>query len=81
MIYLLLLLPVLTCLILYIVLRNTIAFKVGGLFVLITLCYSLAHESSMKTSLTTDTEWWGNYATSIHDYDDWDDSDIGQAGS
>lgn len=73
MIYLLLLLPILTTLITFISLKNTGVVKVGIGFTLFTLIYVLVHSSIMKDNLTDDTEWWGNYAVSVHYYDDWDE--------
>lgn len=73
MIYLLCLLPIITIIILYLIFKDINIFKIGGIFLVITLIYSLSHQAIMENGLTSATEWWGNYATSIHYYDDWDE--------
>jgi hypothetical protein len=73
MIYLLWLLPVLTGLILYIVYKDIITLKIAGVCVLVTLLYSILHKEIVEHNMTSDTEWWGNYAVSVHYYDDWDE--------
>ncbi len=73
MIYLLWLLPVLVSIILYAILKASDVFKIGAVFTVITIIYSLIHVNVVESNLTSDTEWWGNYAKSIHYYDDWDE--------
>ena len=73
MLYLLWLLPVLTSILLFIVYRDVMTYKVGAGFTILCIIYSLSHSAIIKGGLTEDTEWWGNYATSVHYYDDWDE--------
>jgi hypothetical protein len=73
MIYFLWLFPVIVALILFAIYKNVTIFHVGGVFLAIVMFYTLIHQYIAKDNLVTDTEWWGNYATSVHYYDDWDE--------
>ncbi len=73
MLYLLWLLPVLTSVILFIVYRSVIPYKVGAGFLVICMIYTLIHSSIIKSGMTSDTEWWGNYTIGVHYYDDWNE--------
>lgn len=73
MLYLLWLLPVLTSLILFIVFRDVLAYKIGAGALLVSIIYSSIHVGVVKSNMTQDTEWWGNYAISVHYYDDWNE--------
>lgn len=67
------LLSILTSLILFIVYRDVITYKIGGIALAVIAIYSLSHVAIIKDNMTEDTEWWGNYAVSVHYYDDWDE--------
>lgn len=73
MIYLLWLLPILMSVVLYILYKTTDVYKIGGLFLLGTIIYTFAHKCIAEDNLTSDTEWYGNYAISVHYYDDWNE--------
>jgi len=73
MIYLLWLLPVLVGLILYLVHQSIEVVKLSAIALVAIMIYTLVHQAIMKDNLTRDTEWWGNYAVSVHYYDDWDE--------
>lgn len=73
MIYLIWLLPLLVALVTYVIFRNALAIKVGAFGIAITIIYSLSHVAIAKHGMMQDTEWWGNYAVSVHYYDDWDE--------
>lgn len=73
MIYLLWLLPVLVGLILYLVHQSIEVVKLSAIALVAIMIYTLVHQAIMKDNFTRDTEWWGNYAVSVHYYDDWDE--------